>query len=70
MTAQSFSDPWSGGARIDGYLSTDARALAVRMLNEDAARAADAERYRLAGYEREACGRWVVVYRDLFPVFG
>jgi len=70
MTTQSSGDPWSGGSRIDGYLSTDARALAVRMLTEDAARAADAERYRLAGDEREACGRWVVVYRDMFPAFG
>lgn len=66
----SFSDPWSGGGRIDTYLSSDTRAKVVRMLNEDADRAAVAEEYRLAGRMAEAFERWNTVYARTFPAYG
>lgn len=65
----SFADPWTGGGRVDSYLSSDTRAMVARMLEDDADRADKAEEYRLAGKTASAFERWDVVYRDTFPSY-
>lgn len=63
-------DPWSGGGRIDSYLSDSTRQLVIRMLEDDATRAAKAEEYRNVGQTEKAFERWDVVYRHTFPAYG
>ena len=70
LVRSSFSDPWSGGSRIDGYLAADTRALVVRMLEDDAERAEKAEEYRKAGQTEKAFDRWKIIYRHTFPTYG
>ncbi len=65
-----FSDPWEGGGWIDSYLSSDDRAMVLRMLDNDAKASADAEDYRKAGKVEKAFERWSVVFRQEFPAFG
>ncbi len=66
----SFTDPWTGGGRVDSYLSADTRAMVARMLEDDADRAEKAEEHRLAGKMTLAFERWDVVYRNTFPSYG
>jgi hypothetical protein len=68
--SSSFPDPWPDGQPIDSDLSSAERALAIRLLKEDAGRAANAEEDRLAGRIKQAFERWDVVYRDSFPAYG
>ncbi len=63
------SDPWSEGARVDGYLASNTREMVVRMLESDAKAAATAEEYRRAGKAEAAFERWGVVYRHTFPAY-
>lgn len=63
-------DPWKDDLQIDSYLSSDDRALVVRMLNEDATRSAEAEELRKQNRISDAFERWNVVYRQKFPAFG
>ncbi len=65
-----FEDPWSDGGQVDTYLTSDARAKVVRMIERDAERAARAEEYRRAGKPEKAFERWSVIYDRTFPSYG
>lgn len=70
LVQKTFHDPWSDGARIDGYLSFLNRQKVVNMLRDDAKRAEKAEEYRKAGKTEAAFERWDIVYRQTFPAYG
>lgn len=63
-------DPWKSDIRIDSYLSDSDRALVMRMANEDASCAAEAEKLRAQERISAAFERWSVVYRLTFPAYG
>jgi hypothetical protein len=65
-----FADPWPDGHPIDEQLSAADRDMALRMLREDAGRAAQAEDDRAAGRTQQAFERWDVVFRGQFPAYG
>lgn len=66
-----FDDPWSeGGEKVDSYLSSAERQLAIRLLEEDARNSEMAETYRLNGRVQDAFERWKVVFRQAFPSYG
>jgi hypothetical protein len=62
-----FADPWNTSAYVDQYLSRDDRALVIRMLNEDAENAKQAEEFIAAGNPDKAFERWDIVFRHKFP---
>jgi hypothetical protein len=68
-----FPDPWDSGENsksIDLYLSANERALAVRMLEQDASNSKQAEDYRKNGRIDKAFERWQVVFGQKFPAYG
>ena len=65
-----FPDPWEGGGTIDGYLSSEARAKVIRMLDHDAKASAEAEDYRKAEKVEKAFERWAVIFHHEFPAYG
>lgn len=65
---KSLSDPWPGSRdRLDSYLSSDQRALAARLLDEDAVRAKAALEHEANGKTAAAFERWAVVFNRKFP---
>jgi hypothetical protein len=66
------SDPWTdaGIKPLDGYLSTDERALVSRMFENDRDASAAALAYDRAGQTQNAFDRWGVVFRRKFPAYG
>jgi len=69
-TKTPFSDPWDQGHAIDVNLPSKERALAIRMLNEDAENARKAEEFRKNGQIEQAFDRWAVIFNHKFPAFG
>jgi hypothetical protein len=65
-----FPDPWAAGGNIDADLSRDDRAVAIRMLEEDADNAEQAIAYVDQGQTEKAFKRWDVVYHGYFPGYG
>ncbi len=69
--ASSLADPWTGSSEmLDAYLNADERALTVRLLKEDAARAKDALKLAEDGEMVKAFERWNVVFNKQFPAYG
>jgi hypothetical protein len=67
----SFADPWkASGQMLDSYLSADERALAMRLLNEDADRAKTALKSAENGETVKAFERWNIVFNKQFPAYG
>jgi len=62
-------DPWPDGSGLDSYLSDDIRQQVIRMLDDDAKAAEQAEAYCKAGREKDAFERWGVIYRHKFPAY-
>jgi len=67
---KAFADPWESGHAIDIALSTDERAKAIRMLNEDAERSRKAEEFRKSGKIEEAFECWSIIFNHQFPAYG
>jgi hypothetical protein len=65
-------DPWKGAGevRIDSYLSSDERALAIRLLEADWKNANLALASEKVGATKTAFERWGVVFRQTFPAYG
>ncbi len=65
-----FPDPWLSGGNVDDYLSADSRREVVKFVQDEAARAAQAEEYRRAGRIEAAFERWNMVIYKKFPAYG
>ncbi len=67
-----FPDPWKdSGKKLETYLTTSERAMAAKLLREDAARAKAAVAYAAASETAKAFERWGVVYGAAnFPAYG
>lgn len=63
-------DPWPDGRPVDADLSRGNRDMAVRMLEQDAATSAAAERDRANGRYKDAIEKWDKVFRGKFPAYG
>ena len=66
--AGEFKEPWLG-ARLDGYLASDARGKLVERLRSDYATAQRALDASLRGDQQSAIASWAVVFHNGFPAY-